>query len=170
MADWTAIKTEYITTRDTSYRKLAEKYGVSYTQIGRVASEEGWVQQKQQYVDKTVTKALDKASTVQANKAARVQTVADKLLDAVEKKLDLPLISDGKAIAQEYRQLASTIKDIKDILMIKSDIDTREQEARIKNLQRQATKDDATEQGYHGVVLLPVVTDMPSPPEEGSNG
>lgn len=167
--DWTAIKTEYITT-DTSYRRLAEKYGVDYTQIGKVGKKEDWVRQKKQFADTTLTKTLDKASTVQANKAARVLTVADKLLDAVEKKLDLPLISDGQAIAQEYRQLASTIKDIKDILMIKSDIDTREQEARIKNLERQAEKDATPEQGYHGVVLLPVLADMPSPPEEGIDG
>ena len=32
MADWQAIKTEYITT-DTSYRKLAQKHGVSYQAI-----------------------------------------------------------------------------------------------------------------------------------------
>ena len=38
MADWQAIKTEYITT-DTSYRKLAEKYGVSRVQIGTVGKE-----------------------------------------------------------------------------------------------------------------------------------
>jgi hypothetical protein len=28
--DWASIKTEYITT-DTSYRKLAQKYGVNHT-------------------------------------------------------------------------------------------------------------------------------------------
>ena len=32
MADWQAIKTEYITT-DTSYRKLAQKYGVQASVI-----------------------------------------------------------------------------------------------------------------------------------------
>ena len=38
MADWQAIKTEYITT-DTSYRKLAQKYGISHVQIGNVGTE-----------------------------------------------------------------------------------------------------------------------------------
>ena len=167
--DWAAIKTEYITT-DTSYRKLAEKYGVSYVQVGNVGKKEDWVRQKQQYLDRTFTKTINKTSDMQAERAARLQDVTKKLLDAVEKRLELPLISNGQAQSQEYRQIASTIKDIRDIQMVKSDLDIEEQKARIKNLQRQAEKDDTPEQGHYGVVLLPVVTDMPSPPEDGGNG
>ena len=42
MEDWLKIKTEYITT-DTSYRKLAEKYGVHYQTICSRSKAEGWV-------------------------------------------------------------------------------------------------------------------------------
>ena len=58
-ADWQAIKTEYITT-NTSYRKLAEKYGVSTTQICNVGREEKWVEQREQYLNKTAAKMLEK--------------------------------------------------------------------------------------------------------------
>ena len=43
------------------------------------------------------------------------------------------------------KKLTSAIKDLKDIKGIKSDADIREQEARIKKLQREAERDnDAT--------------------------
>ena len=42
MADWKKIKTEYITT-ETSYRKLAQKYGLDQATIARRAKKEGWV-------------------------------------------------------------------------------------------------------------------------------
>ena len=48
MADWQAIKTEYITTQ-TSYRKLAQKYGVSRVQIGNVGRDEKWVELRRQH-------------------------------------------------------------------------------------------------------------------------
>ena len=55
MADWQAIKTEYITT-DTSYRKLAQKYGVHYNAVANRAKQEGWISQRNQFCDRTVTK------------------------------------------------------------------------------------------------------------------
>ena len=79
MADWQAIKTEYITT-DTSYRKLAQKYGVSTTQICNVGRDEKWVEQREQYLNKTTAKTLEKISQQEANRAAKIHSVADKLL------------------------------------------------------------------------------------------
>ena len=55
MEDWLKIKTEYITT-DTSYRKLAQKYGVNYSVIGARARAEGWVEERTQFIHKTHTK------------------------------------------------------------------------------------------------------------------
>ena len=61
MADWLSIKTEYITT-DTSYRKLAEKHGLSRVQVGNVGKQEGWVNLRRQYLEETLTKTLDKTA------------------------------------------------------------------------------------------------------------
>jgi hypothetical protein len=44
--------------------------------------------------------------------------------------------------SQEFRHLSATIKDLKEIQMIRSDADMAEQEARIRNLQKQAEKED----------------------------
>ena len=83
MADWQTIKTEYITT-NTSYCKLAQKYGVSTTQICNVGKEEKWVEQREQFLNKTTAKTLEKISEQEANRAAKIHSVADKLLLKIE--------------------------------------------------------------------------------------
>ena len=163
--DWKKIKTEYITT-DTSYRKLAQKYAVSYQAICRRSKDEGWLAQREQHLNKTVTNALSRISDQQADKMARIEGVTDKLLTKLEQaveELDLQITvvktktDDGctertteEKEAREggivdragLRQLTAALKDLKEIQMIKSELDRREQEARIANLQRQAEKTD----------------------------
>ena len=140
--DWNAIKTEYITDETTSYRKLGKKYGVSHNVIGARAVKEGWVELRQQHLDKTLSKTLSAISNGQARRAARVQTVADKLLDKIEEAVDNLDMKELFLDKQALRQVTAAMKDIKDILMIKSEADLREQDARIRNLEKQAEKTD----------------------------
>lgn len=136
MADWQAIKTEYITT-DTSYRKLAQKYGVSTTQICNVGRDEKWVEQREQYLNKTTAKTIEKISQQEANRAAKIHSVADKLLLKIEALVDRPGM-----MPKDVRSLVAAVKDLKEIQGVKSDLDEKEQKARIANLQKQADKDD----------------------------
>lgn len=138
MADWQAIKTEYITT-DTSYRKLAQKYGVSHVQIGNVGKQENWVELRRQHLDKTLAKTVEKISQQEANRAAKIHSVADKLLTKIEAMVDSGRPVDSKAI----RALTAAVKDLKEIQGIKSRLDEQEQEARIANLNRQVEQDAA---------------------------
>ena len=135
MADWQAIKTEYITT-DTSYRKLAQKYGVSYNAIGNRSRDEKWQDLRDQHLTKTMTKTMNAIASQQASRAARLQTVADKLLTKVER-----LVDEGEELLTDtstMRDISRILKDLKDIQMIKSDADMREQEARIDKLRKEA--------------------------------
>ena len=136
MADWQAIKTEYITTQ-TSYRKLAQKYGVSHVQIGNVGKEENWVELRRQHLDSTFAKTVEKISQQEANRAAKIHSVADKLLQKIEAMVD-----HGDFTEKGIRALAAAVKDLKDIQGVKSDMDKREQKARIATLEKQANKDD----------------------------
>lgn len=164
--DWRAIKTEYVTT-DTSYRKLAKKYGIHHTAIAIRAGREGWVAERERFNNKTLSKTLNKLSSEQAGRAARLHRVADKLLSKIEKAVDA--LEDEALETQQYRQLTASLKDLKDIQMIKSEADIREQEARIANLKRQtAVVDDGNGKGY-GVVLLPPIAEMPKPPDMEAN-
>ena len=139
MADWQAIKTEYITT-DTSYRKLAQKYGVGYSVIGERARLDGWVEQREQFRNKTLTKTVDAISTKQVDRAANLISVADKLLAKVNSllEMDAEVLSD----TQSMKHISGVLKDIKEVQMIRSDADMREQEARIANLRKQAEKEE----------------------------
>lgn len=165
MADWQKIKTEYITT-DTSYRKLAQKYGVRYATLQARAKDEKWPDLRDRHRTRTVSKSLSKISDKQSNKLARIEGITDKLLIKLEKavdELDLEIIKkkvktdDGLTeITTEsmetveggivdragLRHLTAALKDLKEIQMIKSDLDRREQEARIANLQKQADAHD----------------------------
>ena len=139
MADWQAIKTEYITT-DTSYRKLAEKYGISHVQIGNVGKQENWVELRRQHLDKTLTKTVDTISNKQVDRATKLISVADLLLDKVKS-----LVEDNPELlvsTQSIKNLSGVLKDIKEVQMIRSDADMREQEARIANLRKQAEKEE----------------------------
>ena len=135
MADWSKIKTEYITT-DTSYRKLAEKYGVHYNAIANRSKQEGWISQRNQHCDSTMTKTLEAISNKQVDRATNLISVSDLLLAKVKSLLetDAEVLSD----TQSMKHISGVLKDIKDIQMIKSDADLREQEARIANLRKQA--------------------------------
>ena len=136
MADWQAIKTEYITT-DTSYRKLAQKYGINVTTIAKTAGAEGWVEQRKQYANKTQAKTLEKISQQEANRAAKIHSVADKLLLKIETLVDRPGM-----MPKDVRALVAAVKDLKEIQGVKSDLDEKEQRARIANLRKQADKED----------------------------
>lgn len=142
LVDWNAIKTEYITDESSSYRKLAKKYGISHNVIGAKAVKEGWVEQKKQFQDKTLSKTLSAISTKQSQRASRLQSVTDKLLAKIEAAVDNFEMTDLLMDRQALKQITGALKDIKDIQMIKSDSDMREQEARIRNLERQAEKDE----------------------------
>ena len=141
--DWQAIKTDYITDESSSYRKLAKKYGISHNIIGARAVKEGWVEQKKQFQDKTLTKTLNAISTKQSQRASRLQSVTDKLLAKIEAAVDNFEMTDLLMDRQALKQITCALKDIKDIQMIKSDADMREQDARIRNLERQAEADGA---------------------------
>ena len=139
MADWKKIKTEYITT-DTSYRKLAEKYGISYQAICRRSKAERWGEQHEQHMNKTVTKTIEAISNKQVDRAANLISVADQLLAKVKNLVE----SDAGCLidTQSLKHISGVLKDIKEIQMIRSDADMREQEARIANLRKQAEKED----------------------------
>ena len=139
MADWQAIKTEYITTK-TSYRKLAEKYGVNKDTIWLKGKEEDWETLRRQHSDMVQTKILEADTKQKVSRAEKLQSVADKLLSKVEALVEAsdPMEMDTQAM----KHISGVLKDIKEIQMIRSDADMREQEARIRNLQKQAEKED----------------------------
>ena len=133
---WSKLKAEYIA-GGTSYRKLAEKYGVSFNTIQGVAKQEKWVELRNQVKDKSTTKMVESIAQDITKNAVKINNVADKLLD----KISLMLDEYDELDSQSIKHFTSALKDIKDVKGIKSDIDMREQEARIEKL-RKETEDE----------------------------
>lgn len=129
--DWKRIKAEYIA-GGTSYRKLAEKYNVPFGTLRRIAKQEEWTQKRTQVEHNVDTGIVDSVSQKETKKAVDIIDVADKLLDKIEELM--PVVVD----TQSLKQLTSALKDLKEIKGYKSAIDLKEQEARIRNLERQA--------------------------------
>ena len=147
MVDWSAIKTEYVTT-DTSYRKLSEKYEVSMTEVSRHGKDESWREERRKYQEKAYAKTLDVLIKGQQNRIKRLQTITDKILDKIEESVDQMDAKDLMA----YRQITAAIKDIKEIQMLKSEADMREQEARINKLRKDAEDSDKSDSSVNIVM------------------
>ena len=142
MIDWKTIETEYVTT-DISHRQLAEKYGICRSTICKKSSEDKWSEKRKKHRDKTVSKAVNAVGTKQAEMAAKLYGVGGLLLDRVKLLLeDSPeLLADTSSM----KDVSVVLKNLKDLLMIKSEIDLREQEARIEKLRREAEPDKGAE-------------------------
>lgn len=179
--NWNEVKTEYITTEHSSYRKLSKKYNIPLGTLYNRAKVEGWVEAKKQFTSKTMAKTLSVIESQQVNKLKRIQDMSDKLLDKIERaidELDIQLFKDVKktkvieynneerpdkptkeTIHEEEKvieihtiidrkgvqELSAAIKNLKEVQMLKSDLDIAEQEARINKLRKDAEDEQETE-------------------------
>lgn len=136
MPNWKKIKAEYI--EGTSYRKLAEKYGVSSSTILCRLRRENWTDLRKQKQSKFDAEIVDKVVQKEVKQATTIEAVADMLLKKIFEGVESgTLVVDSSSI----RQITASIKDLKDIKGLKSDADAREQEARIKKLIKDAEEE-----------------------------
>lgn len=176
--DWTRIKTEYITTDKSSYRKLSEKYEIPLGTIYKRAKKENWVELKKQSYDKKVAKTVATVERKQVEKLERILNITDKLLDKIEmavEELDIQLCKKTEKVKEiEYnnydrpdkptkeiiheveevtevrsiidrkgvQELASAIKSLKEVQMLKTELDEQEQKARIDKLRKDAMEEN----------------------------
>ena len=135
--DWAKIKKEYIS-GGVTYRRLAEKYGISHSTLRKVAAEEHWSELRNKIAAKSEQKAIDTIIEQNSEFRCDIMSVADKLLCRMSDLIDeMPKLSP-----MSMRNLTAALRDLKDIKGIRSEIDLREQEARIRNLERQAEADN----------------------------
>lgn len=148
--NWLAIKNDYINS-NTSYRKLANKYGVNKDTIAKRAQAENWIKAKDIQTDKiqtaTIQKTADKIIAKEVNRFSRFDSLIDELLTKAEQavtELDCHAVINKKTAKKNYisedsskievttenktltfeqgiikineiKQLASALKDLKDI-------------------------------------------------------
>jgi hypothetical protein len=135
--DWNKIKAEYIA-GGTSYRKLAEKYGVSRSKLQAIATREKWVDLQSQAQAKAESKIVDHISKQNAKIDTKFFSLVDKLMQKAEETIENTPVWSVNAL----KEMSTALKYLKECKGVKSDIDLREQEARIKNLEKQAQQEE----------------------------
>lgn len=147
MADfnWTDIKLEYIQT-NSSYRKLSEKYGIPFNTISDIGRREGWAKLQKQYQEDIVTESLKVTANNAVDYAANIYALASEMVSQLNDLINEHTIAELVVIGVKPRDVTGALKDLEDILHIKSAADLREQEARISKLQKEAEKGADTAQ------------------------
>jgi hypothetical protein len=131
--DWKKIKAEYIA-GGTSYRKLATKYGVPRTNLERKAKEEKWTELRRQAEVKAEAKIVNAISEKNVKIDDKYFSLVDKLFD----KANEVIANTPVWTVNSLKEMATAMKYLKECKGVKSEADIREQEARIKNLEKQA--------------------------------
>ena len=135
--DWKQIKAEYVA-GGTSYRKLAAKYGVPFSNLKNIAIKEQWTQLREQAKNRTDTKLVENIGKQNAKIDDKYFKLVDMLLDKTEELiLKTPIWQ-----ATTLKEMATTMKYLKECKGVKSEADIREQEARIAKLQKEAEAED----------------------------
>lgn len=137
MADWAAIRAEYIA-GGTSFRKLAEKHGVSFNTVKGRARRERWTEGRRKACEIAATKAIEMTATAVAEFDRRIYATADRLLDRVSEAIT----QIDSADTGSMRQVAAILRDLQDIKGMRSELVRRETEARIAKLRREAERED----------------------------
>ena len=137
MPDWRKIKAEYI--RGVSYRRLADKYGVSFSSIQKRGAKEKWTDLRKISSRRSDEKIVESVASQEARRVDGIQTVADMLLEKIKEG-----VADGSLIidSQSIRQITASIKDLREIKGYKSELDMQEQLARIDKLRKDAQTEE----------------------------
>lgn len=143
MADaktWQKIKKEYIR-GGISLRGLADKYGVSFTVLGRKCRDEGWVNLRQQAEDKAATKTVENISDRAAEADTGVFDAALDLLGLFKKSVQAVQGDDGAIPPSMLKDYGSALKSIQSCLERPTLLDIEEQKARIEKLRADTAGD-----------------------------
>lgn len=134
--NWGKIRRDYIAGKG-SYRELAAKYGVPFRTLADRAGAEQWVSLREQARNKSVTKTIDKIATANGVADTRLQDAAVELIGKVTDGIK----STDPMNARELKAYSGVLRDLKEVLDLRTPLDIQEQEARIEKLRRESEKD-----------------------------
>ena len=89
-------------------------------------------------LDLQLFKHTDKTKIIEYDNELRPDKPTKEIIHEEEKLLETKSIIDRQGL----KQIASALKDIKEVKMLKSELDRKEQEARIAKLQKEAEGED----------------------------
>lgn len=151
--DWNRVRREYVS-GSKSLRTLADEYHCSQSTLRKKAANEKWTEQRNTYRAKVEQKYMDMSVEREVKRVERLHCLADKLMDKLDKAIDeLDEMCSVEREDGEYKvvrvsgvavdragakQIAAGLKDVKDLLNVRDDLDRQEQQARIEHLKSQS--------------------------------
>lgn len=113
MADWVAIRAEYISTQ-ISTRDLAKKHGVSYSTLRRKAEKEHWTDARTEHERKVSAGVAQKLETEQVNHITSLIADGSKAQKLLSRFLD-EMEQTGNIKPGELKTVTSALKDLRDL-------------------------------------------------------
>ena len=120
---WVEIEHEYVTDirkKPRSLETLAKKYSIPIQTIMDQSAKGKWSDKRRQYKEETKRKALEKASDADADRIARLLSIADKAADKAEQALDeleqYVVKNKKKVRTVEYKDAAAIGKPTKEVI------------------------------------------------------
>lgn len=135
---WRKIKTEYITS-DKSLHRIAIDNEIRYDTIRLQSKKEDWKKLRERHRENIVQKTVEKIERQKVEQVEELRSTASAILAKANELIGSEAISP-----QSLKSLSGVLRDVKEILDIRSDADLREQEARILKLQKDAAGEDET--------------------------
>lgn len=115
LIDWATVKAEYVS-GTMSAAKLADRYGISVSSIGKKCASEHWQELRKQNQNKTANKIAEKINTEKVKKTVReidrVVSVASKLITKLNRAVN-ELDKDEELIKKKVTVKADKSEDEK---------------------------------------------------------
>ena len=117
-------------------------------------------------LDVQLYKHVEKTKEIEYNNSLRPDKPTKETIHEEEKVIEVKTIVDRSGL----KAIASSLRDIKEIQMLKTELDRQEQEARIAKLQRDADAGKPDGGKSYGVLLMPSIMPELTPPGEDDDG
>lgn len=144
--DWNAIKAEYIA-GGTTYKELAKKHNVPFSSLMKKGADEGWKKLRKKAGRKTEEKIINSVSKESAKNATSTAKLIDDSARLAAEKIYKALAEE--TTAYDLQSYVRSLKTLKEIVGVKSDLDIKEQKARIANLEKQAQSEGTNDTTYN---------------------
>lgn len=145
--DWNKIRLEYITDGTTSYRKLADKYGVPLRTLAKRAKLEDWPAKRIQSADRVARESEEKA-------ISDTVSVVDTIIQARNAlaRRAAEMVEEATR-SSDIVNLTNALQILAKMAGLQPDLDEREQRARIASIEAKAqVQEEDTEAG---VFMIP---------------
>lgn len=157
--DWAAIKSEYVTGRE-SLQKLADKHKIPLRTIKDRCKKEKWVEGRNDFRAGVVQKTAQKVMKKEAKRLAKLRGVAEQMADLIAadvERLERMRSRSGiltKDDIQMLKDLSITLKNVADIMRDVYDIPNIREKLLIDKYKDYKKAAKEAEQNEGGVIML----------------